>query len=33
MLCYACHGEPEMDLDLCNDYHQNVGIPCSLVEL
>ena len=22
-----------MDLDLCNDCHQNVGIPCTLVYL
>jgi hypothetical protein len=22
-----------MDLDLCNDYHQGVGIPCTLVYL
>jgi hypothetical protein len=30
MLCYACHGEPVLDLDLYNDCHQNVGVPCSL---
>jgi hypothetical protein len=22
-----------LDLDLCNDYHQSVGIPCILVYL
>jgi hypothetical protein len=32
VLCfYACHGEPMLELDLCNDCCQNVGLPYSLV--
>jgi hypothetical protein len=32
ILCsYACHDELMMDLYLCNDFHQNVGIPCKLI--
>jgi hypothetical protein len=32
ILCfYAGHGEPMLDLDLCNDCHQNVGVPYSFV--
>jgi hypothetical protein len=27
----ACHDEHVMKLDLCNDCHQCVGIPCNLV--
>jgi hypothetical protein len=27
----ACHDEHVMKLDLCNDGHQGVGIPCNLV--
>jgi hypothetical protein len=28
---YAYHDEVMMDLDFCNDCHQTVGTPCSLV--
>jgi hypothetical protein len=28
---YACNAELMMDLDLCNDCHQTMGVPCSLV--
>ena len=27
----ACHDELVMNLDLCIDCHQGVGIPCNLV--
>jgi hypothetical protein len=27
----VCRGELMMDLARCNDYHQNVGVPCNLV--
>jgi hypothetical protein len=27
----ACHYEHVMKLDLCNNCHQGVGIPCNLV--
>jgi hypothetical protein len=30
---YVCRGELMMDLALCNDCHQNVGVPCNLVYL
>jgi hypothetical protein len=33
MCFYVSHGELMMDLDLCNDCHQNVGVPCNLVHL
>jgi hypothetical protein len=26
MCFYVCHGELMLDLDLCNDCHQNVGV-------
>jgi hypothetical protein len=31
MCLYVCRGELMMDLDLCNDCHQNMVVPCNLV--
>jgi hypothetical protein len=33
MCLYVCRGEPMMDLNLCNDCHHNMGVPCYLVKL
>jgi hypothetical protein len=31
MYFYVCRGELMMDLALCNDFHQSVGVPYNLV--
>jgi hypothetical protein len=31
MFVYVYHDKLVMKLDLCNDCHQDVGIPCHLV--